>query len=329
MKMKIAFLLYPTASVKVDEDSSFWIMHELARRGHEVSHFESRDLFWGQGQVRAALSVSRLDPKRGFTLTKRTHSPSALEGLDAIFIRKEPPFDTEYLHALQLLSLVSDRVFILNDPSGIALCNEKLFILEFKEFIPESFVSGDPEELKKFICFAASNVVVKPLNDKGGAGIFVTRSHDRNLPALLTQATNHGGRKVMVQRYIPHDKTGDKRILILDGEPAGCFVRVPPKTDFRANLSVGGTMRKSRLSSRDGKILRALRPKLREHGLYFVGIDVIGGYLSEINVTSPSGIPELRQLTGQRIEKKVADFMERSRRQSVGRKRFEGSLPAP
>jgi glutathione synthase len=320
--MKIAFLLYPTISVKVDEDSSFWIMHELARRGHEVFHFESNDLFWADGRVRASLSVSQMKPRHGFTLTTKHPSSSALDRMDVIFIRKEPPFDNEYLYALQILSLLERHVFVLNDPTGIAMCNEKLFIAEFKEFIPQSLVSGRPDELTKFIRSLGSKVVVKPLDNKGGSGIFITRAKDRNLPSLLEQLTKYGSQKVMAQRYIPHDRQGDKRILLLEGEPLGCFARIPPKADFRANLSVGGSMRKAVLSKRDKKILRALKPKLLEKGLYFVGIDVIDGYLSEINVTSPSGIPEIKRLTGQRLEKDVADFIERSRRQFPDRRRF-------
>ena len=249
----------------------------------------------------------------GFTGTKKQAASFALDNLNAVFIRKEPPFDNEYLYALQLLSALDERVFVLNNPAGIAMCNEKLFILEFKEFIPQSFVSENTGELRKFIRSLKSPAVVKPLNNKGGAGIFVTRTQDRNLPSLLDQITKNGSQKVMAQRYIPHDRAGDKRILLLDGDPLGCFVRRPSKTDFRANLSVGGTMGRAALSARDGQILQALKPKLLEHGLHFVGIDVIGGYLSEINVTSPSGIPELRQLTGQKLEKKVVDFIEKVR----------------
>ncbi len=311
--MKIAFLLYPTRSIKVDEDSSFWIMHELAHRGHEVFHFESGDLFWADGHPRATLSASCMDARRGFILTKKNSTSTALDDLDAIFIRKEPPFNNEYLYALQLLSSLDKRVFVLNDPTGVAMCNEKLFILELKEHIPESVVSSRPEELRKFIRSSKTKTVVKPLNDKGGSGIFVTGSRDRNLPSLLEQVTRAGSQKVMAQRYVPHDRGGDKRILILEGEPLGCFVRVPSSADFRANLSVGGSMRKAGLSDRDRKIICALKPKLLKNGLYFVGIDVIGGYLSEVNVTSPSGIPELRQLYGRRVEKNVADFIERSR----------------
>ncbi len=297
--------------MKVDEDSSFWMMYELSRRGHQICHFESKDLFWDSGKTLARVSTSRFDPVHGFVKTSARSEPVELEKMDVIFIRKEPPFENEYLYTLQLLALLKDKVFILNDPMGIAACNEKLFILEFDKWIPESFVSGKPKDIQKFIVSQKTNVVLKPLNNKGGAGIVVTHGKDRNLPSLLDLMTGGGLYKVMAQRYVPHDQTGDKRILILNGEFLGCFSRVPSKADFRANLSVGGSMRKASLSSRDKKILQALKPALLRHGLYFVGIDVISGYLSEINVTSPSGIPEIRELSGENLEKKVADFIER------------------
>ena len=309
--MKIAFLLYPTTSVKVDEDSSFWIMHELRLRGHEVCHFESRDLFHAGGRVRAYLTRTKTDAKKGFLPSPKDDQPSALDEFDAVFIRKEPPFDTEYLYALQLLNVLRGRVFVLNDPAGIALCNEKMWALEFGGFAPESLVTPLASEAKSFIRSLRARAVVKPLDNKAGYGIFLTGPNDKNLASMLDQATELGRRRIMVQRYIPHEKTGDKRILILNGEFLGCFARLPASGDFRANLSAGGSMRRAALSMREKKLLEKMAPRLLEHGLYFVGIDVIGGYLSEVNVTSPSGIPELRALEGKKLEKKVADFLEK------------------
>ena len=309
--MKIAFLLYPTLSVKVDEDSSFWIMHELIRRGHRVSHFESSDLLWSGGQVRAHLTPSRLDARKGFLPSPRAREAVPLDGMDAVFIRKEPPFNNEYLYALQLLALLKSRTFVLNDPSGIALCNEKLSVLGFHSFAPESLVTSSPEEARSFIRRLGKPVVVKPLDNKAGYGIFLTHSKDKNLGTLLDQAFLMGRRTAIIQRFVPHEKTGDKRILVLNGEPLGCFTRVPSRSDFRANLSVGGSMRRASLSGREKKIVETMAPFLIEQGLYFVGLDVIGGYLSEVNVTSPSGIPEIRALEGKRLEKNISDFIER------------------
>lgn len=308
--MKISFLLYPTHHVKVDEDSSFWIMLELQKRGHEVSYFESKNLFWAEGSPKAYTSPARLNPRRGYLPSPLSKKPVDLAGLDCIFIRKEPPFDNAYLYALQLLESVKESVFILNDPSGIAISNEKLFSLRFKKYTPETLVTEDPARAQAFIHSLGKEVIVKPLHEKGGKGIFATVRGDRNLPSLLYSATHSGHEKVMVQRFISADKHGDKRIVILNGEPLGAFLRRPPSHDFRANLSTGGTMHKASLTAWDEKLVSELAPLLLKHGLYFVGIDVIGQYLTEVNVTSPAGIPEVNFFNKVRLEKKVVSFIE-------------------
>ncbi len=309
--MKIAFLLYPTLHVKTDEDTSFWILYELKRRGHTVYHFESKDMAWIDGKVVAKLSVSALDAQKGFLRTKQDAAWTQLDDVGLIFIRKEPPFDNEYLYNLQLLSLLKDNVIVLNDPEAIAMCNEKMFILNFPDMIPDLLVTSSCEEAARFIRSLKSSAVIKPLNNKGGAGIVKTDFGDRNLPSFLELATQKNSTKIMIQRYIPENAKGDTRILLLDGELLGAFVRKPTKRDFRANLSIGGTMHRARLKKRDLEIAERVGKECKQRGLSFVGLDVIGPYLSEINVTSPSGIPEIRKLTGLSLEKKVADFIER------------------
>ena len=318
--MKIAFLLYPTAQVKVEEDTSFWIMHELERRGHEVFHFRSADLFW-EGSPRVRLTRSRTHPKKGFLPSPPPRS-SDLRALDCVFIRKEPPVDTDYLHALQILDAVKEDVFVLNDPAGLALCNEKIFILSFPDHIPETLVTGNTPEALSFARRLKSRIVLKNLDGKGGAGIFVSSGTDRNLPSLLEAATAAGRKKIMVQRFISADRHGDKRILLLNGEIIGSFVRRPPSVDFRANLGVGGSLHKAGpTTSKERKMAAEMAGELLRRGLYFVGIDVIGNRLTEINVTSPSGIADLRTLKEFGLEKKVCDFIE-CRSPSFGRKRF-------
>ncbi len=308
--MKIAFLLYPTHKIKTDEDTSFWIMYELERRGHQLSHFESSDMSWVDGKVKARLSVSRLDPARGFVLTQRASSATPLDDMDVIFVRKEPPFNNEYLYALQLLELLRDDVFVLNDPGAIALCNEKLFILNFLDMVPDLLVTSSTKAAVDFIRRIGSPAVIKPLNNKGGAGVIKTQIKDRKLKTHLARATNQDSTKIMIQRYIPQNDQGDKRILLLNGKTIGSFIRKPSKGDFRANLSVGGTMQATRLNKRDKQIAEQVGRECAKRGLYFVGLDVIGPYLSEINVTSPSGIPEIKQLLGLDLERKIADFIE-------------------
>ena len=318
--MKISFLLYPTVKVKVDEDSSFWIMNELVRRGHEVTYFESTHLSCLNGVVSARLRKARLDTSKGF-LSSPLSAPVRLNSQRVIFIRKEPPFDNEYLYALQILSLIKQNVFILNDPDGIALLNEKLGILMFPELITDTLVTNRAEEARAFAGRLRTEVVIKPLNQKGGTGIFKMHSKDAGFHAKLYAATTGDTQKIMVQRLIPHRLKGDKRILLLNGEIIGAFLRRPARREFRANLGLGGSMHRTRVEKRDERIVAETAPLFAHHGLYFVGLDIIDGRLSEINVTSPSGIPELRQLYGTRVEKKVADFIETRLLSSSARKR--------
>ncbi len=308
--MKIAFLLYPTTGIKIDEDSSFWIMFELKKRGHEVFYFESKDLFWAKKAPYAYLRPTKLEAKRGYLPSPQRRDAADLSGFDCIFIRKEPPFDQGYLYALQLLGLIREKVFILNDPQGIAMANEKIFPLLFPGYCSESLVTENALEAKKFIRNLRKKVVVKPLDEKGGKGIFSTYSGDKNLSSFLEIATDFGKRKVIVQRFIEAAHHGDKRILILNGRALGAFGRKPPRDDFRANLSIGGSMYKSPLSRWDLELVEAIKRPLLESGLWFVGVDVIGKYITEINVTSPAGIPEINYFNKTHLEQQVADFIE-------------------
>lgn len=308
--MKIAFLLYPTQKVKVDEDSSFWIMRELVRRGHRVSYFESQNLLWQKNGPHAFLTPARLDVKKGYLPSLLGKEAVDLSMMDCIFIRKEPPFDTGYLYALQLLETIKDRVFILNDPQGIAMANEKTFSLLFKRFAPESLVTENALLARKFIKSLRHKVVVKPLDDKGGRGIFSTSDGDKNLPSLLDLATDFGAKKILIQRFIPASLFGDKRILILNGKALGAFTRTPPASDFRANLSVGGSMHRASLTEWDRKLVKEMAGQLSVYGLWFVGIDVIGKYLTEVNVTSPAGIPEINHFNRTHLEQEVVNFIE-------------------
>lgn len=315
--MKIAFLLYPTANVKIDEDSSFWIMKELKERGHQVHYFLSEQLFWTSNAPHAFLTKAKLDPSRGYLLSSPNKNASPLASLDCIFVRKEPPFDLSYLYALQLLNEIKKKVFILNDPAGLALSNEKLFSVIFKRFSPESMVTENPFMAERFIKNLRGKAVIKPLDNKGGTGIIATHSKDRHLVSLFNKVSKHGRIKVMIQRFVSASRYGDKRILILNGKILGAFLRRPPAWDFRANLTLGGSMHRAEVTAFDKKLVAKIIPELLARGLYFVGIDVIGSYLTEVNVTSPAGIPEINHFNRTRLEKAVADFIE-----SVVRKRF-------
>ncbi len=308
--MKIAFLLYPTENVKIHEDTSFWIMHELKTRGHKVWHFVSESLFWEDGEAKAFFRETKTDPKKGFLPTPLSLRPVSLSQMDCVFIRKEPPFDRSYLYALQLLDTIKDQVFVLNDPAGMAMSGEKLYTLGFKSWIPESCVTQDPAVAARFIKSIGSRVVIKPLHLKGGSGVFILSPTDRNLPAFLETATVEASEKVMVQRFIDADRYGDKRVLVLNGEILGSFIRKPSKGDFRANLGRGATLHRAVCLPKEKEMIRSMAPDLKKRGLWFVGLDIIGGYLTEINVTSPAGITDLKALYRTRPESNVADFIE-------------------
>lgn len=309
--MNISFLLYPVDRVKISEDSSFWIQKELQRRGHHVSYFESKDLFCKNNGIFAYARKAKLHPAKGYLPSPRPYKALNLSELDCLFIRKEPPFDESYVYALQILRKLEESVFILNRPSGILSCNEKIATTFFPKHCPESIVTENTLLAKIFIRNLKKAVIVKPLNQKGGSGIFSTSSRDRNLASLLDLATQSGKQKIMIQRFVSADRHGDKRIVLLNGEILGAFLRRPSKNDVRANLSVGATLHDAAITESDKKIVESLRPYLLQNGLFFTGIDVIGPYLTEINVTSPAGIPEINLFKKQSCEKKVVDFIER------------------
>jgi len=212
--------------------------------------------------------------------------------------------------ATQILTLCQ-RAVVLNRPESILFANEKLYALHFRDLMPETLVTRRIDELREFLEKLGGEMIVKPLDGKGGEGIFHARSDDRNLLSILEQSTQFETRVTMAQRYLPEVRNGDKRILLVDGEPIGAVLRVPSEGETRANLHVGGRAARAVLDDEDRKIVERIAPALRRDGLFFVGIDVIGGYLTEINVTSPTGIQEANALDGVRLEARVLDGVER------------------
>jgi glutathione synthase len=216
-----------------------------------------------------------------------------------------------YVFASHLLALVDPAVtFVLNDPRGLVVANEKIYALNFPAVIPESLISADANRLKAFMDSLGGEMIVKPLDGCGGAGVFHVHRGDRNLNALLELSTAEGTRLVMAQRYLPAVREGDKRIIVLDGEPLGAILRVPREDETRGNIHVGGQVKRSPLDDRDREICRLMAPRLQQDGLFFVGLDVIGGYVTEVNVTSPTGVQEIDRLDGACLEARVLDFVE-------------------
>jgi glutathione synthase len=234
-----------------------------------------------------------------------------LEDFNSVWMRKDPPFDMKFFFSTHLLSLIDrSKCFLMNNPDGLREANEKLYALRFPEQIPQTLVSSDMERLKGFMDELSGEMIIKPLDGAGGSGVFYLNTQDRNTNSILEAATDNGRRLVMGQRYLPEIRQGDKRIIVLNGEPLGAVLRVPLETETRGNIHVGGQCVKTDVTDRDREICAALSPLLRADGLYFVGLDVIGSFLTEVNVTSPTGIQEINALNGVCLERQVVDFVE-------------------
>jgi glutathione synthase len=311
VKKKIAFVMDSLESVLPDKDTTFAFMIEALARGYELFHLGLKDLFaHGHrvfGQARRC-AVMRETPHFRF-LDDGAQYP--LEHFDAIFMRKDPPADAAYLYATMLLSLTGrSHTFILNEPAGLREANEKLYSLNFPDAIPPTIVTYEIARLKQFMGEQGGEMIVKPLDGHGGEGVFYAHSGDRNLNAILETVTRFETRPIMGQRYIREIRDGDKRLIVLNGEPLGCTLRVPRDDEHRGNIHVGGNCVKAEVTERDREICRMLRPRLERDGLYFVGLDIIGRYLTEVNVTSPTGIQEIDRLDEVNLEAKVIDFVE-------------------
>jgi glutathione synthase len=310
VKLKFGVVMDPVDRINIDKDTTFVLMLEAQRRGHEIYFMEVDDLFLRGGTPHGRyrrLELARATPH--YRLGEPT--TGALEEFDSVWMRKDPPFDMKFFFATHLLSLIDERrCFLLNNPKGLREANEKLYALRFPEQIPQTLVASDMEMLKAFMDELGGEMIVKPLDGCGGSGVFYLNGQDRNTNAILEAATDNGRRLVMGQRYLPEIRQGDKRIIVLNGEPLGAVLRVPLESETRGNIHVGGQCVKTDVSERDREICAALAPLLRADGLYFVGLDVIGSFLTEVNVTSPTGIQEVNALNGVHLETEVLDFVE-------------------
>jgi glutathione synthase len=315
MPYRFAFVMDPLDLVLPDKDTTFVFMLESQARGHEIYFLGIGDLFAREssahGRVRRA-EVMRPSASQPLHYRLFEERVEPLAWFDAVFMRKDPPFDMAFFVATHLLGFVDPkRTLVLNDPRGLREANEKLYALNFPTLIPPSLVTSDLGRLKAFLDELGGEMIVKPLDGAGGAGVFHLHRGDRNLNAILESATENGRRVIMAQKYLPEIRTGDKRVIVLDGEPLGAVLRVPSEEEHRGNIHVGGTCRKTGLTARDREICRAIAPRLRADGLYFVGLDVIGEWLTEINVTSPTGVQEINALDGVRLEADVIDWVEK------------------
>jgi glutathione synthase len=312
MALAVAIQMDPMETINIDADSTFVLALEGQARGHALYHYQPRHLSLRDGRLIAR--ARRLEVRREHG---RHHSFGPAEhldlaALDVILMRQDPPFDLAYITATHLLEHVSPAVLVVNDPVSVRNAPEKLFATHFAGLMPPTLITSDRDEIVRFRA-DHGEIILKPLYGNGGAGVFRLKPDDENLNSLLEMFTQLYREPIMVQRYLPEVRRGDKRIILVDGEPVGAVMRIPAAGEARANLHVGGTAVKTELTARERDICAAIGPTLAEQGLLFVGIDVIGDYLTEINVTSPTGIQEINRLDGARLEVLVWNAIERRR----------------
>jgi glutathione synthase len=302
----------PLPRIAVDKDTTFVFMLEAQSRGHEIFFIAAQDLSIDRTVPHAQLHPVSVQRRQGDHFTLGAPVRNRLDWLDVLFLRKDPPFDLSFFFDTQITSLVDRRrTLLINDPRGLREANEKLYALRFPTLIPESLVSAESTHLKAFMERLGGEMIVKPLDGCGGAGVFHLHRADRNLNAILELSTANGTRLVMAQRYLPAVReSGDKRLIVLDGEPLGAIRRIPRDDEHRGNIHVGGRVERAEVDARDREICRRMAPRLAADGLYFVGLDVIGGFVTEVNVTSPTGVQEIDRLDGTNLGARVLDFVE-------------------
>ena len=305
-----AFVMDPVESIDIRADTSFVLMLEAQRRGHRVFYVDPGQLGVSEGRPLARAHPVTLRREQGRHAELGPAQRIVLDDdVDLVWQRKDPPVDAEYVISTQILGLCR-RALVLNRPAGILAANEKLYACGFPDLMAETLVAREVPQLVDFMAKLGGEMILKPLDGKGGEGIFHVRHDDRNLFSILEQSTAFETRRVMAQRYLPAVRRGDKRILLVDGEPIGALLRVPHEKETRSNLHVGGRPEATRLDDQDRHIVERLAPSLRRDGLFFVGIDVIGGLLTEVNVTSPTGVQEINALEGVQLEERILDGAE-------------------
>ncbi|MBB3103867.1 glutathione synthase [Azomonas macrocytogenes] len=310
MSVRVGIVMDPIAHIAFKKDSSLAMLLAAQTRGWSLYYMEQHDLYLLEGQARARMRPLKvfLDPQRWFELEEETDA--ALAELDVILMRKDPPFNSEYVYATYLLELAEQAgTLIVNSPRSLRDCNEKFFATQFPQCMSPTLVSRRADILREF-AQTQRDVILKPLDEMGGASVFRHREGDPNLSVILEILTEHGSRQIMAQRYIPEIKNGDKRILMIDGEPVPyCLARIPAVGETRGNLAAGGHGVAQPLSERDREIAALIGPELRKRGLLFVGLDVIGSYLTEINITSPTCIREIDSAFDTRIGDRLMDMI--------------------
>ena len=311
MTLKVAFQMDPMESIDIAGDSSFALALEAQERGHKLFHYEPKNLSLSQLKPVAKLRSLTVQNITGnhFSLGEQRIADLKTD-IDVILMRQDPPFDMSYITATHILEHVHPHTLVINNPTNVRNTPEKLFVTHFENVMPPTLITSDEEEIfgfrKEF-----RDIIVKPLFGNGGAGVFHIKPDDENLSSLIELHKTFYREPLMIQEYVPAVRQGDKRIILIDGKPVGAVNRVPAKGEARSNMHVGGKPMKCELTGRDREICEIIGPSLKEKGLLFVGIDVIGNYLTEINVTSPTGIQELSRFEDTNIASLIWDAIEK------------------
>jgi len=310
MGLVVAIQMDPIEAIDIDADSTFMMAMEAQRRGHSLLHYLPQELSFRDGTVYARARALEVRREKGDHFTMGESGLIDLATADVVLMRQDPPFDMAYITATHLLEHIHPDTLVVNDPAEVRNAPEKLFVTRFDGLLPPTLITSDRTEILAFRA-EHKDIIVKPLFGNGGAGVFHVAPEDENLNALLEMFTEMYREPIIVQRYLPEVRNGDKRIILVDGVAAGGVSRVPAAGDARANFHAGGAAQKTALTKRETEICEMIGPALRERGLVFVGIDVIGDHLTEINVTSPTGIQEINRLDGIQIEALIWDAIER------------------
>ncbi len=310
MTLTVAIQMDHVSSIDIDGDSTFVMALEAQKRGYNVFHYEPGSLFMKNGRVLARAEPMQVRREKGnhFDLGDAAVIDLAAD-TDVVLMRQDPPFDMAYITATHLLEHVHPETLVVNDPREVRNAPEKLFVTRFAEFMPPTLIATDRDEILAFRD-EYQDIIVKPLFGNGGAGVFHIAPGDENLNALLEMFTDLYREPIIVQAYLKDVRSGDKRIILIDGEVAGATNRVPMEGEARSNMHVGGRAEPSQLTERERDICAALGPELKQRGLLFVGIDVIGGYMTEINVTSPTGLQEINRFDDVCLEADIWNAIE-------------------
>jgi glutathione synthase len=313
VSLKIAVQMDPLETINIDGDSTFALMLEAQARGHSLWHYEVRHLSLREGReqdrVTAIARPVTVRRQRGAHFEAGEPARLDLGTMDVVLMRQDPPFDMAYISATHILEHIHPATLVVNDPAAVRNAPEKLLVTHFPDLMPPTLVTWDATAIADFRR-EFGDIIVKPLFGNGGAGVFRIKPDDENLGALLEMHVALSREPLMIQRYEKAVRLGDKRIILVDGEPAGALNRVPAEGEARSNMHVGGRAERVALTARDEEICARIGPFLREQGLIFVGIDVIGDYLTEINVTSPTGLQEIARFDGVNLAGQIWDRIE-------------------